>query len=269
MIDRATGALGPIDDIGAFLEGFVPGRIRGSRLHPDYGTECDLVMPCLVLSHYNPKPCSNQWMIAIAANPCFPETVASLPPFDCSQIARMQSLLSDHSEYAIKNFCSKHLGECNGGRGATRQSGGRQSPSPKIFQRPDTQLRIRGFCPGIFAFLAVFRVVEILINGVRDALSAKSDFDMPPVGLAATTRHGGSGGGRRFGYFLDRINPGNRYYHKVHVFPVSRPKARTATGHRFDLANPKDGDACGSESTCSGCSRPTIEAGGSGAAALT
>jgi len=27
-------------------------------------------------------------------------------------------------------------------------------------QRPDTQLRIRAFCPGIFAFLAVFRVVE-------------------------------------------------------------------------------------------------------------
>ena len=26
-------------------------------------------------------------------------------------------------------------------------------------QRPDTQLRIRDFCPGIFAFLAVFRVV--------------------------------------------------------------------------------------------------------------
>ena len=26
MIDRATGKLGPIDDIGAFLEGFVPGR---------------------------------------------------------------------------------------------------------------------------------------------------------------------------------------------------------------------------------------------------
>ena len=87
---------------------------------------------------------------------------------------------------------------------------------------------------------------------------------MPPVGLAATTRHGGSGGGRRFGYFLDRINPGNRYYHKVHIFAVSRPKARTATGHHFDLANPKDGDACGSESTCSGCSRPTIEVGGSG-----
>src|SRR5271166_5717285 len=104
--------------------------------------------------------------------------------------------------------------------------------------------------------------------GTRCA-SAKSDFDMPPVGVAATTRHGGSGGGRRFGYFLDRINPGNRYYHKVHIFAVSRPKARTATGHRFDLANPKDGDACGSESTCSGCSRPTIEAGGSGAAALT
>src|SRR5271165_6457652 len=27
------------------------------------------------------------------------------------------------------------------------------------FQRPYTQLRIRAFCPGIFAFLAVFRVV--------------------------------------------------------------------------------------------------------------
>ena len=27
-------------------------------------------------------------------------------------------------------------------------------------QRPDTQLRIRAFCPGIFAFLAEFRGVE-------------------------------------------------------------------------------------------------------------
>jgi hypothetical protein len=77
------------------------------------------------------------------------------------------------------------------------------------------------------------------------------------------------GRGRRFGYFLDRINTGNRYYHKVRVFPVSKPKARTATGHRFDPVNPKDEDACGSESICSGRSRPTIEVGGSGATALT
>ena|SRR5271157_2918224 len=38
---------------------------------------------------------------------------------------------------------------------------GYQKPERVIFsnQRPDTQLRIRAFCPGIFAFLAVFRVV--------------------------------------------------------------------------------------------------------------
>jgi hypothetical protein len=35
-------------------------------------------------------------MIAIAANPCFPHGFL--------EIARMQSLLSDHSEYAIKTF---------------------------------------------------------------------------------------------------------------------------------------------------------------------
>ena len=135
------------------------------------------------------------------------------------------------TQYELKTFCSKHLGECNGGE---ERRGNRVGDNP--------------------------RSENIYQPGTRSA-SAKSDFDMPPVGLAATTRHGGSGGGRRFGYFLDRINPGNRYYHKVHVFLVSRPKARTATGHRFDLANPKDGDACGSESTCSGCSRPTIEVG--------
>ena len=104
---------------------------------------------------------------------------------------------------------------------------------------------------------------KIFINGVRDArwqsrTSICRRLAWPPRPDTAAR------GGRRFGYFLDRINPGNRYYHKVHVFPVSRPKARTATGHRFDLANPKDGDACGSESICSGCSRPTIEVGGSG-----
>ncbi len=84
-----------------------------------------------------------------------------------------------------------------------------------------------------------------------------------------TPRPGGGPDHRGVPYFLDRINTGNRYYHKVHVFPVSRPKARTATGHRFDPVNPKDEDACGSESICAGCSRPTIEVGGSGATALT
>ena len=34
--------------------------------------------------------------------------------------------------------------------------------SPLFLQRPYTQLRIRAFCPGIFAFLAVFRVVVFL-----------------------------------------------------------------------------------------------------------
>src|SRR5271157_2592150 len=35
-------------------------------------------------------------------------------------------------------------------------------PDSEKLQRSDTQLRIRAFCPGIFAFLAVFRVVEKL-----------------------------------------------------------------------------------------------------------
>jgi len=37
---------------------------------------------------------------------------------------------------------------------------GRVAVSEEKKQRPYTQLRIRAFCPGIFAFLAVFRVVE-------------------------------------------------------------------------------------------------------------
>ena len=35
-----------------------------------------------------------------------------------------------------------------------------------FFQRPDTQLRIRAFCPGIFAFLAVFRGVAFFAEDV-------------------------------------------------------------------------------------------------------
>ena len=84
-----------------------------------------------------------------------------------------------------------------------------------------------------------------------------------------TPRYGGEPDHREVPYFLNRINTGNRYNHQAQVYPVSRPKARTATGHRFDPVNPKDEDACGSGSICSGCSRPTIEVGGSGATALT
>ena len=37
MIDRATGALGPVDDIGAFLEGFIPGRFEDLAFIPTTG----------------------------------------------------------------------------------------------------------------------------------------------------------------------------------------------------------------------------------------
>ena len=37
MIDRATGKLGPIDDIGAFLEGYVPGRFEDLAFIPTTG----------------------------------------------------------------------------------------------------------------------------------------------------------------------------------------------------------------------------------------
>ena len=120
----------------------------------------------------------------------------------------MRSLLSDQSEYAIKTFIANT--KENVTEEETRQSGGRQSPLQNIY-RTGTQ-----------------------------CASAKSDFDMPAVGLAATTRHGGSGGGRRFGYFLDQII--------LATDTITRFTSLQFRGRKhgrlpapFDLANPKDG----------------------------
>src|SRR5208283_4441825 len=44
--------------------------------------------------------------------------------------------------------------------GGGRQDRGKNGLATQENQRPNTQLRIRAFCPGTFAFLAVFRVVE-------------------------------------------------------------------------------------------------------------